>query len=181
MGSLPNLSVQSSKVNVQVASYNIAANELKIKSPTLGKLDKNINRVIAGDHLDLALWLEKSLSPSPDLIAIGFQELLPQTSARLLSIPTEQSLFLQNKSLSLNEIDSESPYSSTTKLSSSIPSSSTIRLGSQNIAGLEGWLVKLKETISRIHGIQVRCIPLVLKTSIRALNIIQFGPAEGLV
>lgn len=45
----------------------------------------------AKDHL--REWLEKSLSPCPDIIAVGFQELMPQTSPFLLSIPSQQSLF----------------------------------------------------------------------------------------
>lgn len=151
-------STYQAKLNVQIGTFNVAANELlqSAQSKT-SSASKSSSRTKASDDLDLAFWLEKSLSPSPDIIAIGFQELLPQTSLRLLSIPSEQAVFIQKV------VDDQSalacpPLNSTTatnSTSASAGSKETIRLGSQHIAGLEGWLERLQETIGRIHGVQV--------------------------
>lgn len=156
------MSLSTCKLNVQIGSFNVATNELL---PSASKSSSSSSgRSKASDDLDLAFWLEKSLSPSPDLIAIGFQELLPQTSLRLLSIPTEQAVFIQKgddrstlASISVNSAEAVTVAGDAASLAdaSSTPKKDTIRLGSQHIAGLEGWLEKLQETISRIHGVQV--------------------------
>ena len=156
------MSLSTCKLNVQIGSFNVATNELLPIAKT-SKSSSSSGRSKASDDLDLAFWLEKSLSPSPDLIAIGFQELLPQTSLRLLTIPTEQAVFIQKgddrstlASTSVNSADTvTSGDAASLADASSTPKKETIRLGSQHIAGLEGWLEKLQETISRIHGVQV--------------------------
>ena len=177
------------KINVQIASYNVATSELKeIKCKRNGTpVSTVIEKDRASHDLDLAFWLEKSLSPSPDWIAIGFQELLPQTDIRVLSIPTEQSLFIQNQNQNLYSFKSSStssdqsslPSSSTVTSSSSSPSK-TSRLGSQSIAGLEGWIEKLQESISRIHGVQVTFISSGDWLKLRVPSTISYGQAGGL-
>lgn len=52
-------------LSVVIGSWNVAT-----KSPTT-------------DSINLSLWLEKSLSPAPELIILGFQELLPQLNLAL--------------------------------------------------------------------------------------------------
>ncbi|KAJ3274726.1 hypothetical protein HDV01_002248 [Terramyces sp. JEL0728] len=57
------------KITVQVGTWNVATNELK-----------------DGQLQDISHWLERSLSPSPDIICLGFQELLPQTHLHRIGV-----------------------------------------------------------------------------------------------
>ncbi|KAJ3305166.1 hypothetical protein HDV03_001928 [Kappamyces sp. JEL0829] len=93
------------KLNVQIGSWNVATN-----SPE--------NSLF----LDLTAWLEKSLSPSPDLIALGFQELLSQAII-IPMVPSQQSLWMLDK-----------------------------RWGNPVIVGLERWIDLVREAVERIHG-----------------------------
>ena len=72
--------------------------------------------------MSLVSWLERSLSPAPDLIVLGFQELLPQQRAVLAPL-TLQSWWQNN-----------------------------IRRGSQNIKNLDDWLHLAETALKEIHG-----------------------------
>jgi hypothetical protein len=46
----------------------------------------NVATKAANKQLNLTHWLENSLSPAPEIIVLGFQELLPQTSIILKGV-----------------------------------------------------------------------------------------------
>jgi hypothetical protein len=54
-------------------------------------------------QLDLTEWLEKALSPSPDFILCGFQELSTQPKIAV-TIPSQQSLWINQERLGSSKI-----------------------------------------------------------------------------
>ncbi|KAI8898802.1 Endonuclease/exonuclease/phosphatase [Globomyces pollinis-pini] len=82
----------------------------------------NVAEMCPKQSLDLTPWLEKSLSPSPDIIAIGLQEIKSQVS--LLITPAQESYWCHTNHT---------------------------RHGSE-IVGLEPWIDLISKTIEQIHG-----------------------------